>query len=220
MKKGISISGKCSMKTLCSLIALSQRMERQQPYTCRWKKGANGKEVADKIRKIVKEEKETNNTTSQVTRLPVTHSGGMFKAYGHLRAYCRDGHANELDTLCSETFFLSITLMMDAMISIVWSMGLLIWLGFPIHIMSSMAPVFLMAIATDSMHIFNEFYFRYRETKDKKKAIIETMQAVSRPVRYAALATAAGFAVLLFMNIVRLRSSEGLSRSGRSRSES
>ena len=26
-------------------------------YVCRWKKGANGKEVADKIRKIVKEEK-------------------------------------------------------------------------------------------------------------------------------------------------------------------
>ena len=106
--------------------------------------------------------------------------------------------------------FLSITLMMDAMISIVWSMGLLIWLGFPIHIMSSMAPVFLMAIATDSMHIFNEFYFRYRETKDKKKAIIETMQAVSRPVRYTALATAAGFAVLLFMNIVPVKVFGGL----------
>jgi predicted RND superfamily exporter protein len=106
--------------------------------------------------------------------------------------------------------FLSITLMMDAMISIVWSMGLLIGLGFPIHIMSSMAPVFLMAIATDSIHIFNEFYFRYRETKDKKKAIIETMHAVSRPVRYTALATAAGFAVLLFMNIIPVKVFGGL----------
>src|SRR4030043_1061017 len=106
--------------------------------------------------------------------------------------------------------FLSITLMMDAMMSIVWSMGLLIALGFPVHIMSSMAPVFLMAIATDSIHIFNEFYFRYRETKDKKAAIIETMRAVSRPVRYTALATAAGFAVLLFMNIVPVRILGGL----------
>lgn len=59
--------------------------------------------------------------------------------------------------------FLSITLMMDAMVSIVWSMGLLIALGFPIHIMSSMAPVFLMAIATDSIHIFNEFYFQRQQ---------------------------------------------------------
>jgi len=106
--------------------------------------------------------------------------------------------------------FLSITLMMDAIISIVWSMGLLIALGFPIHIMSSMAPVFLMAVATDSIHIFNEFYFRYREHSDKKAAIIETMHAVGRPVRYTALATAAGFAVLLFMNIVPVRVFGGL----------
>lgn len=67
-----------------------------------------------------------------------------------------------------------------------------------------------MAIATDSMHIFNEFYFRYRETRDKKKAIIETMHAVSRPVRYTALATAAGFAVLLFMNIIPVKVFGGL----------
>src|SRR3990172_6020918 len=46
-----------------------------------------------------------------------------------------------------------------AMVSIIWSMGLLIGLGYPVHIMSSMAPVFLMAIATDSVHIFNEFAF-------------------------------------------------------------
>ena len=64
---------------------------------------------------------------------------------------------------------------------------MLIALGFPIHIMSSMAPV-LMAIATDSIHIFNEFYFRYREKRDKKAAILETMKAVGRPVRYTALA--------------------------------
>ena len=106
--------------------------------------------------------------------------------------------------------FLSVALMMDAMMSIVWSMGMLIAFGFPIHIMSSMAPVFLMAIATDSIHIFNEFYFRYREKRDKKAAILETMKAVGRPVRYTALATAAGFAVLLFMNIVPVKVFGGL----------
>jgi len=106
--------------------------------------------------------------------------------------------------------FLSAALMMDAMIATVWSMGLLIALGYPIHIMSSMAPVFLMAIATDSIHIFNEFYFRFREEKDKKTAIIKTMEAVGRPVRYTALATAAGFSVLLFMDIVPVKIFGGL----------
>jgi len=73
-----------------------------------------------------------------------------------------------------------------------------------------MAPVFLMAIATDSIHIFNEFYFRYKERGDKLAAIRETMAAVSRPVRFTALATAAGFAVLLFMNIIPVQVFGGL----------
>jgi predicted RND superfamily exporter protein len=73
-----------------------------------------------------------------------------------------------------------------------------------------MAPVFLMAIATDSIHIFNEFYFRYRESHNRRAAIIETMHAVQRPVQYTALATAAGFAVLMFMNIIPVKVFGGL----------
>jgi predicted RND superfamily exporter protein len=173
-------------------------------------KGANGKEIADRIREIVKKEK--GDEKYYIAGDPVardTFGAEMFKLMaifapiaGMVMLFVR--------YLMFRDLFLSITLMMDAMISIVWSMGLLIGLGFPIHIMSSMAPVFLMAIATDSMHIFNEFYFRYRETRNKKKAIIETMRAVSRPVRNTALATAAGFAVLLFMNIIPVKVFGGL----------
>ncbi len=173
-------------------------------------KGANGKEIADSIREIVKKEK--GDEKYYVAGDPVardTFGAEMFKLMaifapiaGMVMLFVR--------YLMFRDLFLSITLMMDAMISIVWSMGLLIGLGFPIHIMSSMAPVFLMAIATDSMHIFNEFYFRYRETRNKRKAIIETMSAVSRPVRNTALATAAGFAVLLFMNIIPVKVFGGL----------
>ncbi len=173
-------------------------------------KGANGKEIADRIRAIVKREK--GDDKYYIAGDPVardTFGVEMFKIMaifapiaGMVMLFVR--------YLMFRDLFLSITLMMDAMISIVWSMGLLVGLGFPVHIMSSMAPVFLMAIATDSMHIFNEFYFRYRETKDKKRAIIETMHAVSRPVRNTALATAAGFSVLLFMNIIPVKVFGGL----------
>jgi hypothetical protein len=173
-------------------------------------KGANGKEIADRIREIITKEK--GDEKYYIAGDPVardTFGDEMFKLMAVFAPIAG------MIMLCVRylmfrDLFLSITLMMDAMISIVWSMGLLIGLGFPIHIMSSMAPVFLMAIATDSIHIFNEFYFRYRETKDKKKAIIETMHAVSRPVRYTALATAAGFAVLLFMNIIPVKVFGGL----------
>ncbi len=168
-------------------------------------KGANGKTIADRIKEIVK--KEGGPERYHVAGDPVardTFGAEMFKL---MAVFAPIAGAIMLVAryLMFKDLFLSVTLMMDAMISIVWSMGLLIALGFPVHIMSSMAPVFLMAIATDSIHIFNEFYFRYREKKDKKAAIIETMHAVGRPVRYTALATAVGFGVLLFMDIVPVK---------------
>jgi hypothetical protein len=173
-------------------------------------KGANGKDVADALRAIVAEEEGAEKY--YVAGDPVardTFGAEMFKLMAVFAPIA--GFVMLLVRyLMFRDLFLSFALMMDAMIAIVWSMGLVIGLGFPIHIMSSMAPVFLMAIATDSIHIFNEFYFRYRETGERKTAIIETMKAVSRPVRYTALATAAGFAVLLFMNIVPVRVFGGL----------
>lgn len=173
-------------------------------------KGANGREIAEEIREVIRQEK--GGEKYYIAGDPVvrdTFGADMFKLMA-IFAPISGMVMLVVRYLMFRDLFLSITLMMDAMMSIVWSVGLLIALGFPIHIMSSMAPVFLMAIATDSMHIFNEFYFRYREKRDKNKAIIETMKAVSRPVRNTALATAAGFAVLLFMNIIPVRVFGGL----------
>ena len=105
--------------------------------------------------------------------------------------------------------FRSLTLVMAvmgvAMVSIIWSMGLLIGLGYPIHIMSSMSPVFLMAIATDSIHIFNEFGFRFREVREKRRAVLETIAAVGGPVLYSDLATAVGFVALATVAIVPVK---------------
>jgi predicted RND superfamily exporter protein len=168
-------------------------------------KGANGKEIADRIREILKKEK--GDEKYYVAGDPVardTFGMEMFKLMA-IFAPIAGMVMLLVRYMMFKDLFLSITLMMDAMMSIIWSMGLLIAVGLPIHIMSSMAPVFLMAIATDSIHIFNEFYFRYKEKRDKKTAIIETMKAVGRPVRYTALATAAGFAVLLFMSIIPVK---------------
>jgi predicted RND superfamily exporter protein len=173
-------------------------------------KGANGKEVADRIREILAKypgEEEYHVAGDPVAR--DTFGAEMFKLMGIFSPI-----AGMIMFVAIYAMFrnlaLAMTMMMVAMVAIVWTMGLGIGLGFPIHIMSSMAPVFLMAIATDSIHIFNEFYFRFRENKDKRTAIVGTMDAVGRPVRYTALATAAAFAVLLFMQIVPVRVFGGL----------
>lgn len=168
-------------------------------------KGANGKVVADAIREIVGGQSGTEHY--HIAGDPVardTFGAEMFKLMGIFSPIA--------GTIMFVAFlwmfrsaFLAGTMMLVAMMAIIWSMGSLIGLGFPVHIMSSMAPVFLMAIATDSIHIFNEFFFRLEECGDKTRAIRETMIAVSRPVRYTALATATGFAVLLFMQSVPVK---------------
>lgn len=173
-------------------------------------KGANAKAVADALREIAAKEK--GNEEYYVAGDPVardTFGSEMFKLMGLFSPA-----SGMIMFIAVYIMFRSVPLAMcmmgAAMISIVWSMGLLIGLGFPVHIMSSMAPVFLMAIATDSIHIFNEFQFRMRETGDKKAAIIATMAAVGRPVKYTALATAAGFLVLVFMDIIPVKVFGGL----------
>ncbi|MBI4677141.1 MAG: MMPL family transporter [Elusimicrobia bacterium] len=173
-------------------------------------KGASGMAVAGKIREIVG--REGGPESYYVAGDPVardTFGAEMFRLMA-VFAPLAGLVMFAVRYLMFGDLFLSAALMMDAMIAIIWSMGFLIGLGFPIHIMSSMAPVFLMAIATDSIHIFNEFYFRCKEERDKKAAILKTMKAVGRPVRYTALATTAGFAVLLFMNIIPVKVFGGL----------
>lgn len=173
-------------------------------------KGANAKAVADALREIAAKEK--GSEEYYVAGDPVardTFGSEMFKLMG-LFSPASGMIMFIVVYIMFRSVPLALCMMGAAMISIVWSMGLLIGLGFPVHIMSSMAPVFLMAIATDSIHIFNEFQFRMRETGDKKAAIIATMAAVGRPVKYTALATAAGFLVLVFMDIIPVKVFGGL----------
>ena len=172
--------------------------------------GANGAEIASQVRAIVA--REHGPERYYIAGDPVardTFGAEMFKLMA-IFAPIAGMIMFAAIQLMFRNLSLSLAMMGVSMASIIWSMGLLIGAGFPVHIMSSMAPVFLMAIATDSIHIFNEFYFRYRERSDKLAAIRETMAAISRPVRYTALATASAFAVLLFMNIVPVKVFGGL----------
>jgi hypothetical protein len=92
---------------------------------------------------------------------------------------------------------LVISPMIVAMVSVISSMGLLIGFGFPVHIMSSMIPIFLMPIAVvDSVHILSEFFDLYTKEKGRKQTIREVMSNLFMPMLYTSLTSAAGFASL------------------------
>lgn len=96
--------------------------------------------------------------------------------------------------------------MFVAMLSVVWTMGLMIWLRIPVHIMSSMVPVFLMSYGVvDGIHILSDFSGKYRRSRDRQQAILETMWELRRPMLLTSLTTAAAFASLYLTDIPPVR---------------
>ena len=92
---------------------------------------------------------------------------------------------------------LVISPMIVAMVSVISTMGLLIGLRYPVHIMSSMIPIFLMPIAVvDSVHILSEFFDLYTKEKGRKNTTLEVMGNLFMPMLYTSLTSAAGFASL------------------------
>jgi len=92
---------------------------------------------------------------------------------------------------------LVISPMIVAMVSVISTMGLLIGFGYPVHIMSSMIPIFLMPIAVvDSVHILSEFFDLYTTEKGRRNTILEVMGNLFMPMLYTSLTSAAGFASL------------------------
>jgi len=92
---------------------------------------------------------------------------------------------------------LVISPMIIAMVSVISTMGLLIGFGYPVHIMSSMIPIFLMPIAVvDSVHILSEFFELYTKEKGRAGVIKEVMRNLFTPMLYTSLTTAAGFGSL------------------------
>ena len=87
--------------------------------------------------------------------------------------------------------------LMIATFAVMSTMGLMIALGFQVHILSSMIPIFLMCIGTVStIHILSEFFDIYTREKGKRETIREVMQTLFVPILYTSLTTAGGFASL------------------------
>ena len=92
--------------------------------------------------------------------------------------------------------------MIIATVSIIISMGLMIGMGFEVHILSSMLPIFLMSISiVDCVHVLSEFFDVYTREKGRKDSITEVMHTLFVPMLYTSLTTAAGFLSLTLTSL-------------------
>ena len=96
--------------------------------------------------------------------------------------------------------------MIISMLSVIWTMGSMIGLGFTVHIMSSMIPIFLMPIAVcDGVHILSDFYEKYPRIKDKYKTVLAVFDELYKPMFFTSITTAVGFASLAWADIPPVR---------------
>ncbi len=96
--------------------------------------------------------------------------------------------------------------MILAMATVIATMGMLIGMGFTVHIMSSMIPIFLMPIAVvDSVHVLSEFADRYRPGADVRKTVAEVMRHLFVPMLFTSITTVVGFASLALTPIPPVR---------------
>lgn len=103
-------------------------------------------------------------------------------------------------------FSLIVSPMIVAVMSITWTMGLLIGTGFTVHIMSSMIPIFLMPIAVvDSIHILSEFYDKHGGGKRREDTLTGVMDRLMTPMFYTSVTSSIGFASLALTPIPPVR---------------
>lgn len=96
--------------------------------------------------------------------------------------------------------------MIVAVSSVIWTMGLLILTGHPVHIMSSMIPIFLIPIAVlNSIHIVSEFHDRFQKHKHKVATIKHSIGELFVPMLFTSLTTVVGFLSLALTPIPPVR---------------
>jgi len=86
-----------------------------------------------------------------------------------------------------------------ATMSILLTMGLMVAFGYPVHILSSMLPIFLMSISmVDAVHVLSEFFDSYTTEVGRIQTIKAVMEKLFKPMLYTSLTTSAGFYSLTF----------------------
>ena len=84
------------------------------------------------------------------------------------------------------------------LLSIIVAMGSMVLLGFPMTMVSFIAPVLLLAIGiADAIHVLNRYNEEIAKGLPKRDAILNTMQEMKGPVVMTSLTTAVGFLSLL-----------------------
>ncbi len=91
------------------------------------------------------------------------------------------------------------------LIEVVWSLGILVLLGYKISILTGMLPSLIVVISIpNSIFIFNRYYFEFARSRQKGLSLVRTIQGLWTTLLLANVTTAIGFAVFRFTGSLML----------------
>lgn len=91
-------------------------------------------------------------------------------------------------------------------LGIVWTMGLMGWIGQPLDLMSNMLiPIIFVVGASDVIHLVNHYLQVKSQGFDTQESLAKTIKDIGRAVFLTSLTTAIGFASLLLSPISPIR---------------
>jgi predicted RND superfamily exporter protein len=89
---------------------------------------------------------------------------------------------------------------------VVWTQGLMSWLGEPMNITTSLLPPLLMVIAVaDSIHLLTNYLGQLAESGDRRAALRWTIREIVPPCFWTSATTMCGFASLWLVRIESVR---------------
>ena len=154
--------------------------------------------------------------TKEIVDIVAKYEGGGDEIYLYGDAYFDSLMKEEMKTDLNVLFPLALFLMVAVLflsfmnlrgvlipvtvviISVVIAMGVMALAGFPMTMVSFIAPVLLLAIGiADGIHVLNRYNEEIAGGTPKRGAILRTMEEMKGPVIMTSLTTAAGFLSLL-----------------------
>lgn len=96
--------------------------------------------------------------------------------------------------------------LVTALLSVVWALGIMGWLEYPMDTWSAMTPVLILAIAAGhAVQILKRYYEEFAHTRDSAEAVVRSIIAVGPVMLIAGSIAAAGFASLTTFGITSMR---------------
>ena len=100
----------------------------------------------------------------------------------------------------------TLLVVISVLVSVVWTMGLFVLMGFKYNVLASMLPALVIVLAiADDVHIVQSFVHELRETGDKRHAFISSVEHLAAPLLGASATTALGLLSLATSEVHSVR---------------